>query len=330
MTDYAAAARALQTLRQRNVTILGEGPATAAHALCLRDCGIDVRLGMAADDAQRAEAEAEGFAVKDPYEACEEADLIMLLAPAERQQALYEEAVADNLVRGDVFLVGDGFALRYGLITPPAEVDVGLVVPVTGPERMRREFAEGRGVPTLVAVAQDASGTAWDEITGYAAGLGGLRAGIVQATVAEVVDAAAFGAAAVSDGGIPAVMRAAFDALVAAGYEPEVAYLACVDGAQEAVDAIAHRGLAGFEERLAPWPGYLAAHTPEPRFDLAGLLERVRSGELAERFLADGAAERAEALERSRAHGSEDVGRRLRGLMPWLATRDARRGQRWR
>lgn len=326
---------ALTALRSRSVAILGYGAQGAAQALCLRDSGIDVRVGLPADHADVALAEAEGLRVVDPEEACEESDVVMLLAPAEQQQALFDEVLAGSLVRGDVLLVADGFALRYGLITPPAGVDVGLVQPVGDPATLRQEFAEGRGVPVMVAVAQDESGDAWSDVLGYAAALGGARAGVVETTVAQAVDAATFGAAAVVDGGIATLMRDAYDTLTAAGYGDDIAYLACVHQAKAAVDAIYAQGIAAHAAGLEPWAGYAAAFGPRENDGeaLRELLGLVQDGTLARAFLADeeaGGAERIAARDEAARHPSEAVGERLRGMMPWLRHADPRAGQRWR
>lgn len=336
MTDYRQAQRALAALQRRNVTILGWGPDGAAHAMCLRDSGVDVRIGLPEGDPDRGAAEAEGFAVKESYEACEEADLVMLLAPAEKQAALYESALADNLVRGDVFLVGDGFALRHGLIEVPDGVDVGLVAPVGPGPLVRREFAEGRGVPVLVAVASDASGQAWDATLGYAAGIGGLRSGIVTTTIAEAVDSAAFGAAAVTLGGIPALMRAAVDTLTDAGYGAEVSYLACLHAAKAAVDIAWSRGLDTLAAESPSWHGFAAAHrgetSPVEREEMAELLEEISTGDLGAEFMADTDAAAAKAWRQTTVeHPSTEAGRALRAMMPWLVREtDPRTGERWR
>lgn len=335
MTDYRQAQRALATLQRRFVTILGWGPDAAAHAACLRDSGVDVRIGLQEADPGWAEAEADGFRVAECVEACEEADLVMLIAPAEQQQDLFDHALADNLVAGDVILVHDGFALRHGLLDIPDGVDVGLVQPLGPAALVRREFAEGRGVPTLVAVANDASGEAWDTVLGYAAGLGGLRAGIVTTTVAEAVDAAAYGAAAVTLGGIPALLRASVDTLTESGFSPEVAYLACMHAAKAAVDEAHAHGLDRLAGESPAWHAHVAAQrgevSPVLREELSEVLEEITSGQLGRDFLGSDGAEVEAWRTRTAAHPSTEIGARLRAMMPWLARDvDARAGERWR
>ncbi|HEX5770026.1 MAG TPA: NAD(P)-binding domain-containing protein, partial [Nocardioidaceae bacterium] len=167
----------LSVIQGRNVAVLGYGSQGHAHALSLRDSGVDVRVGLPEGSKSRAKAEAEGLRVLTPYEACEEADLIMILAPDHVQRNLYKEAVEPNLVEGDALFFGHGFNIRFGYITPPEGVDVAMVAPKGPGHLVRREFSEGRGVPVLVAVEKDATGKAWDLALSYAKGIGGLRAG---------------------------------------------------------------------------------------------------------------------------------------------------------
>lgn len=311
-------------LQRRNVTILGYGAEGAAHALCLRDSGVDVRIGLPEGDPDWAEAEAEGFVVKELLEAAEEADLLVLVVPGPEQEGIYEAALADSMVMGDALIVTDGFALRHGLIEPPAGVDVGLVTTVGGAEALRREYVEGRGVPVVIAVAADPSGTAWDLARSYAAALGGERAGIITSTVAEVVDAAALGRAAVADAGIPALMQLAFRTLVDAGYDPQVAYLACVHEAARSMEDIMRRGLAAHVGSLPAWPNAVAAAFDtdlHPADATRELLTRIQDGGIA-RDLAVPAREVDGELESAGAH--------LRDMMPWLRHGNDIDGRRWR
>lgn len=336
VADLVAAQHALATLRRTNVTVLGWGDMAAAQALCLRDSGVDVRIGLPEGSSTWAEAEAEGFDVRESYEGCEEADLIVLLAPPHEQAELWRTAIAPNLVPGDTVVVGDGFGLRYGLLTPPTGVDVGLVQPVGSGALVRREFAEGRGVPMIVAVAQDATGRAGETVTGYAAGLGGLRSGIVTTTVAEACDAGVFGAVAVSDGGLPELMRAAWQVLVDAGYSPEVAYLACMNAARDSLEEVFREGIAAHRVGLDPWRAFASAEPvisdviAEP---LRSRLVAIQDGTLAEDFIDDvddDSIRVAESGLRSAMHPSESVGVRLRAMMPWLRHCDDASGRRWR
>ncbi|HEX6486321.1 MAG TPA: ketol-acid reductoisomerase, partial [Nocardioidaceae bacterium] len=191
----------LSVIQGRNVAVLGYGSQGHAHALSLRDSGVDVRVGLPEGSKSRAKAEAEGLRVVTPYEACEEADLIMILAPDHVQRNLYKEAVEPNLVEGDALFFGHGFNIRFGYITPPEGVDVAMVAPKGPGHLVRREYSEGRGVPVLVAVEKDATGKAWDLALSYAKAIGGLRAGGIKTTFTEETETDLFGEQAVLCGG---------------------------------------------------------------------------------------------------------------------------------
>ncbi|MDQ3306961.1 MAG: ketol-acid reductoisomerase, partial [Actinomycetota bacterium] len=218
----------LGVVQSRNVAVLGYGSQGHAHALSLRDSGVDVRVGLLEGSSSRAKAEAEGLRVVTPYEACEEADLVVVLAPDPVQRGLYAEAIEPNLVDGDALLFGHGFNIRFGYIQPPVGVDVMMVAPKGPGHLVRREFSEGRGVPVLVAVEQDASGKAWDLALSYAKGIGGTRAGAIKTTFTEETETDLFGEQAVLCGGASRLVQAGFETLVEAGYQPEIAYFECL------------------------------------------------------------------------------------------------------
>ncbi|MGL5405688.1 MAG: hypothetical protein ACRDAX_02695 [Propionibacteriaceae bacterium] len=335
MSDFLQAQQALGVLQRRFVTILGWGAEGAAHALCLRDSGIDVRIGLLPDDPDWAAAEAEGFRVAECAAACEEADLVMLLGSAPQQIDMFDAALSDSLVAGDILLVADGFGLRYGMLDIPAGVDVGLVVPVGSSDLMRREFAQGRGVPVLAAVSADASGNAWESVLGYAAALGGLRSGIVTTTVEEAVNAAAFGAAAVTLGGVPALLQAAVDTMVTQGVDPQVAYLSCIQSLHSATDIIATQGLNGLAEQAPMWHAYVAAQrgdlSTEQCTELNDLYEIATDDMLGRDFLVEGENVVRRWRQNIAEHASASVGQKVRAMMPWLARYTRREdGRRWR
>ena len=193
----------LSVIQSRNVAVLGYGSQGHAHALSLRDSGVDVRVGLPDGSKSRPKAEAEGLRVVTPYEACEEADLIVILAPDPVQRHLYADAVEPNLVDGDALFFGHGFNIRFGYVKPPAGVDVCMVAPKGPGHLVRREFSDGRGVPVLVAVEQDATGKAWPLTLSYAKAIGGLRAGGIKTTFAEETETDLFGEQAVLCGGSP-------------------------------------------------------------------------------------------------------------------------------
>ncbi len=217
----------LSVVQSRHVAVLGYGDAGEAHALTLRDSGVDVRVGLPESSPNRPGAEAEGLRVVTPYEACEEADLIVVLAPDQVQRELYTEAIEPNLVAGDTLLFGDASAICSGDITPLAGVDVCLVAARAPGELLRAEFTAGRGVPVLVAVEQDASGSAWPLTLSYARALGGTRAGAIRTTFAEEAVTRLFAELAVR-GGVQELLRAGVQILVEAGHQPEVASLSCL------------------------------------------------------------------------------------------------------
>ena len=234
----------LSVIQGRNVAVLGFGSQGHAHALSLRDSGVDVRVGLPEGSKSRAKAEAQGLRVLTPYEACEEADVIVVLAPDPAQRSLYKEAIEPNLVDGDALVFGHGFNIRFGYIKPPAGVDVFMVAPKGPGHLVRREFSEGRGVPVLVAVEQDATGKAWDLALSYAKGIGGLRAGGIKTTFTEETETDLFGEQAVLCGGVSALIQAGFETLTEAGYQPEVAYFECLHELKLIVDLIYEGGIA--------------------------------------------------------------------------------------
>ena len=231
-------------IQGRNVAVLGFGSQGHAHALSLRDSGVDVRVGLPEGSKSRERAEAQGLRVLDPYEACEEADLIMVLTPDPAQRKVYAAAIEPNLVPGDALFFSHGFNIRFGYIKPPEGVDVVLVAPKGPGHLVRREYSEGRGVPVLVAVEQDASGKAWDLALSYAKAIGGLRAGAIKTTFTEETETDLFGEQAVLCGGASALVTAGFETLTAAGYQPEVAYFECLHELKLIVDLMYEGGIA--------------------------------------------------------------------------------------
>jgi ketol-acid reductoisomerase len=319
----------LSVVQSRNVAVVGYGEQASAQALSLRDSGVDVRVGTDAD-AGREAAMAAGLRVVPPYEACEEADLVVLLEPDSTQRSLYATSVEPNLVAGDTLLVGSGFNLRYGYVRPPAEVDVVLVAP-TGPGRLvRREFEEGRGVPVFVAVEQDPSGHAWDLALSYAKAIGGTRAGAIRTTVAEQTEATLFGEQVVRGGGVPALVMAAFDTLTSAGYSPEVAYVESLHGLKRVVDSLyadgfAH-GVTGSDTlEYGDYTGGEAIIDDAVKSRMRSVLARIQDGSWASDLVADsdGAAHALARFQQAREHHPiEQTGRELRHRMGWLHADD--------
>ena len=234
----------LSVIQGRNVAVLGYGSQGHAHALSLRDSGVDVRVGLPEGSKSRERADAEGLRVVTPFEACEEADLVMVLAPDPVQRRLYEEAIEPNLVDGDALFFGHGLNIRYDLVQPPAGVDVCMVAPKGPGHLVRRQFVDGRGVPVLVAVEQDATGNAWDLVKSYAKGIGGTRAGAIKTTFTEETETDLFGEQAVLCGGLSELIKAGFETLIEAGYQPEVAYFECLHEVKLIVDLMYEGGIS--------------------------------------------------------------------------------------
>ncbi|MDQ1691642.1 MAG: ketol-acid reductoisomerase, partial [Pseudonocardiales bacterium] len=234
----------LSIVQGRKVAVLGFGSQGHAHALSLRDSGVDVRVGLLEGSKSRAKAEEAGLRVLTPGEASAEADLIMILAPDHKQRGLYAESVEPNLKDGDAIFFGHGFNIRFGYIKPPANVDVAMVAPKGPGHLVRREFVDGKGVPVLVAVEQDASGHALDLALSYAKAIGGTRAGAIKTTFTEETETDLFGEQAVLCGGASQLVMYGFEVLTEAGYEPEIAYFECLHELKLIVDLMYEGGIA--------------------------------------------------------------------------------------
>ncbi|MGI8888679.1 MAG: ketol-acid reductoisomerase [Nocardioidaceae bacterium] len=321
----------LGVIQRRNLAILGYGSQGHAHALSLRDSGVDVRVGLPEGSKSRAKAEAEGLRVLSPYEACEEADLIMVLAPDPVQRGLYAEAIEPNLVDGDALFFGHGFNIRYGYIAPHEGIDVAMVAPKGPGHLVRREFSEGRGVPVLIAVEQDASGGAWELALSYAKAIGGLRAGAIKTTFTEETETDLFGEQAVLCGGASALIQAGFETLVEAGYQPEVAYFECLHELKLIVDLMYEGGIAKQRWSVSDTAEY-GDYTSGPylidasvKARMRDVLTNIQDGTWAEDFIADqdaGAPRFKKFREQGQTHPIEETGRELRKLMSWVKSHD--------
>jgi ketol-acid reductoisomerase len=321
----------LSVIQARNVAVLGYGSQGHAHALSLRDSGVDVRVGLPEGSKSRAKAEAEGLRVLTPSEACEEADLIMILAPDHIQRKLYAESVEPNLVDGDALFFGHGFNIRFGYIKPPAGVDVAMVAPKGPGHLVRREYTSGRGVPVLVAVENDASGKAWELALAYAKGIGGLRAGGIKTTFTEETETDLFGEQAVLCGGMSELVMKGFEVLTEAGYQPEVAYFECLHELKLIVDLMYEGGIAKQRWSVSDTAEY-GDYVSGPRLiddsvkaRMQDILADIKSGAFAQRFIDDqdaGAPEFKELRAKAEQHPIEGTGRDLRKLMAWVKDDD--------
>ena len=322
----------LSVIQGRNVAVLGYGSQGHAHALSLRDSGVDVRVGLPEGSKSRAKAEAEGLRVLTPSEAVEEADLIMILAPDHIQRKLYAESVEPNLVDGDALFFGHGFNIRFGYIKPPAGVDVAMVAPKGPGHLVRREYSSGRGVPVLVAVENDATGKAWDLALAYAKGIGGLRAGGIKTTFTEETETDLFGEQAVLCGGMSELVMKGFEVLTEAGYQPEVAYFECLHELKLIVDLMYEGGIAKQRWSVSDTAEY-GDYVSGPRIiddsvkgRMQDVLADIKNGKFAQRFIDDqdaGAPEFKELRAKGEAHPIEETGRELRKLMAWVKDDDS-------
>ncbi|MEU8359598.1 ketol-acid reductoisomerase [Nonomuraea sp. NPDC048882] len=317
----------LSIIQGRHVAVLGYGSQGHAHALSLRDSGVDVRVGLPEGSKSREKAENDGLRVLTPSEAVEEANLTMILAPDHIQRHLYAEHVAPNLVEGDALFFGHGLNIRYGLIEAPEGVDVCMVAPKGPGHLVRRQFEAGRGVPVLVAVEKDASGKALDLALSYAKGIGGTRAGALRTTFKEETETDLFGEQAVLCGGVSELIKAGFDTLIEAGYQPEVAYFECLHEMKLIVDLMYEGGISKMYWSVsdtAEYGGYTRGPrviTDETRQEMRRILSEVQDGTFARQLVEEFDGGQKE-FQRYRGELSEDAiektGAKLRPMMSWL------------
>jgi ketol-acid reductoisomerase len=317
----------LSIIQARKVAVIGYGSQGHAHALNLRDSGVDVRVGLAEGSKSRAKAEAEGLRVVTVAEAVKEATVIMILAPDPVQRHIFAESIAPNLKDGDAVFFGHGFSIRFGYIKAPANVDVCMVAPKGPGHLVRREYAAGRGVPVIVAVEQDSTGNAWPLTLSYAKAIGGLRAGGILTTFTEETETDLFGEQAVLCGGASQLVMYGFETLVEAGYQPEVAYFECLHELKLIVDLMYEGGIAKQRWSVsdtAEYGDYVSGPRiidPSVKENMKKVLADVQSGAFAKRFIEDqdkGGPEFKAFREKGEKHIIEGVGRELRKMMSWV------------
>jgi ketol-acid reductoisomerase len=317
----------LGVIQGRKVAVIGYGSQGHAHALSLRDSGVDVRVGLPEGSRSRAKAEEQGLRVLTPAEASAEADLIMVLAPDTKQRAIYEQDIAPHLRSGDALFFGHGFNIRYHLIVPPKDVDVVLVAPKGPGHLVRRQFVDGKGVPDLVAVEQDATGKALELGLSYAKAIGGTRAGVIRTTFTEETETDLFGEQAVLCGGTTALIQAGFETLTEAGYQPEIAYFEVLHELKLIVDLIYEGGISRMRYSISDTAEYgdlsrgPRVIAPAVKAEMRKLLDEIQDGRFATEWVSEDEAGRPN-FERLRKQGEEhsieQVGKRLRGLMSWV------------
>ena len=316
-----------KAIEGKRIVVLGYGSQGRAHAMNLRDSGCDVVLGLRPDGKTWAQATEDGWKPEEPATAVKSADIVCFLVPDMQQASLYRDVVAPNLKKGGTLLFAHGLNIHYGQIRPSADVDVIMVAPKGPGGLVRRQYTEGKGVPCLVAVYQNASGKAFDKALAYAHGIGGTRAGCIETTFAEETETDLFGEQAVLCGGATELIAAGWETLVAAGYKPEVAYFECLHELKLIVDLIYEGGFARMHQFVSETAKY-GDLTRGPRIvddhvraEMKKILEEIRSGQFAREWILENQAQRpvySKLLERDLNHPIEAVGKELRARMSWL------------
>jgi ketol-acid reductoisomerase len=317
----------LALIRAKKVAVLGYGSQGHAHALNLRDSGVEVAVGLPGSSQSKAKAEAAGLRVLEPAEAAAWADVVMMLVPDTAQSALYASALAAHLKPGKTLMFAHGFNIRYGCIEAPEGVDVSMVAPKSPGHRVRELFQEGSGTPALVAVHQDASGGAHALALSYAKALGLTRAGVLETTFKEETETDLFGEKAVLCGGASALVKAGFETLVEAGYQPEVAYFECLHELKLIVDLMYRGGLSYMRYSIsdtAEYGDYTGGDrlvTDQTKAEMKRILEEIQDGRYAEAWIQENKEGRTWFETRrvdEQRHAIEQVGKRLRKMMPFL------------
>ncbi len=317
----------LSIIKAKKVAILGYGSQGHAHANNLKDSGVDVVVGLRAGSSSAAKAEGAGLNVKIVSEAVAEADLVMVLTPDEFQSSLYKDEIEPNLKEGAVLAFAHGFAIHYNQVVPRADLDVIMIAPKAPGHTVRSEFANGRGIPDLIAIYQDATGKAKDIALSYASAIGGGRTGIIETTFKDETETDLFGEQAVLCGGAVELVKAGFETLTEAGYAPEMAYFECLHELKLIVDLMYEGGIANMNYSIsnnAEYGEYVTGPeviNDESRAAMKNALKRIQNGEYAKMFIAEGAHNYPSMTAYRRnnaAHPIEQVGAKLRGMMPWI------------
>jgi ketol-acid reductoisomerase len=315
-------------IRGKTVAVIGYGSQGHGHALNLKDSGVKVLIGLRDGSSSRAKAEAQGLEVVSIAEAAERADVVMILAPDTEQKAIFDEHVAPHMTPGKALAFAHGFNVRFGRIAPPEGVDVIMVAPKGPGHLVRRTYTEGGGVPALIAVEQDATGQAKALALSYADAIGATLAGVIETTFTEETETDLFGEQVVLCGGLTALVQAGFETLVDAGYAPEMAYFECLHEVKLIVDLMYEEGIAGMRYSISTTAEY-GDLTRGPRIvtdatkaEMRKILDEIQSGAFAAEWVAEseaGGANFNRLREEGKAHPIEEVGARLRAMMPWIS-----------
>jgi len=319
----------LSLLQGRTVAVLGYGSQGHAHALNLKDSGVQVVVGLREDSASAEKARGEGLEVLGVADAASRGDVVMVLLPDERHGAIWEAEIADGIAPGNLLMFGHGFSIHFGTVEPPPEVDVGMVAPKGPGHLVRRQFVAGEGVPGLAAVHQDATGSARDLVLAYARGIGCTRAGVIETTFKDETETDLFGEQAVLCGGVSELVRAGYETLVEAGYDPRLAYFECLHELKLIVDLMYEKGITGMRYSVSNTAEYgdltrgkrvIAEPT---RTAMREILGEIQSGQFAREWIAENNAgqENFQRMrEEEKNHQVEREGRELRSMMPWIET----------
>lgn len=317
----------LARLSGRTVAVMGYGSQGHAHALNLRDSGVNVVVGLREGSSSRTKATEEGLAVATIAEAATQGDIIMMALPDTDQQAIYEESIAPNLTAGDSLAFSHGFNIHFDLVSPPADVDVWMIAPKGPGHNVRRTYVEGGGVPALVAVHQDATGNALTDALAYARGIGATRGGVLSTTFAEETETDLFGEQVVLCGGLTELIRAGYETLVDAGYQPESAYFETLHEVKLIVDFIYESGISGMRYSISTTAEYgdmtrgNRIITSETRQEMRRILTEIQDGTFAREWIEEnrnGLPNYRRLVEEGKQHPIEKVGRELRAMMPWI------------
>ena len=318
----------LSIIKGKKVTIVGYGSQGHAHANNLKDSGVDVTVGLRAGSASAAKAQSAGLTVKDVPAAVKGADVVMILTPDEFQSQLYKSEIEPNLKKGAALAFAHGFSIHYNQIVPRSDLDVIMIAPKAPGHTVRNEFTRGGGIPDLIAIFQDASGKARDIAMSYASAIGGGRTGIIETTFKDETETDLFGEQAVLCGGAVELVKAGFETLVEAGYAPEMAYFECLHELKLIVDLMYEGGIANMNYSIsnnAEYGEYVTGPkviNDESRWAMREALQNIQNGEYAKRFILEGQTNYPEMTAHRRLnaeHPIEQVGERLRSMMPWIA-----------
>jgi ketol-acid reductoisomerase len=317
----------LSKLDGKTVAVIGFGSQGHAHALSLKDSGVDVVVGLREDSSSVKKAQADGLRVLPIADAASEGDIVMILLPDEKQADVWEAEIRDGIAPGNLLMFAHGFSVHFGQIDPGPEVDVGMVAPKSPGHLVRRQFVEGNGVPGLVAIHRDATGNARQLVLAYAKGIGCTRAGVIETTFKDETETDLFGEQAVLCGGVSELVRAGYETLVEAGYDPRLAYFECLHELKLIVDLMYEKGITGMRYSVSNTAEYgdltrgKRVIDERARAAMRDILAEIQSGDFAREWIAENKAGQENFLrmrEEEKGHQIEREGQKLRAMMPWI------------